>query len=255
MEYTYNSLRSLLEHTGMASYEVILVDDGSTDDTPRMLSKIQNILSVRNETNLGFAKACNKGSLHAKGEYLVFLNNDTEVFKDWLTSLVKLANGDETAGAVGGKLLFPDGTLQEAGSIIWSNGSTLGFGRGENPNDPEFCYVREVDFCSAAFLLVRTDIFLRLGGFDEIYSPAYYEDADLCMGIKSLGYRVMFHPDAKVTHYEYGTNLKARAVQLSLDNRGKFVEKWNERIEKQFAQKPENILFARDCRTGSRVWL
>jgi GT2 family glycosyltransferase len=252
-QYTYNCLRSLLENTEHVAYEVVTVDDGSTDETSQMLSMVKHIGVVKNKKNLGFSKACNEGAKYAKGDYILFLNNDTEVTKGWLDSMVKLIDADETIGAVGAKLVFSDGTLQEAGSIIWSDGLTLCYGRGEDPDAPEFSYIRDVDYCSAACLLIRKDLFVRLGGFDEIYSPAYYEDADLCLGVKSLGYRVVFHPEVKVIHHEFATSTKATAVQLYLSNQGKFAKKWNRTLEKQPPPRPEIILLARDSRPGSRV--
>src|SRR5205085_6064186 len=110
-----------------------------------------------------------------------------------------------STGAVGGKLVFPDGRLQEAGSIIWSDGSGDAYGRGGDPASPEFNFARPVDFCSGALLLTPRSLFERLGGFDERYRPAYYEDADYCARLWARGYTVRYEPAAVAIHHEFGS--------------------------------------------------
>lgn len=251
--HSYRCLQSILANTDEATYEVIVVDNGSSDETGELLSNSANIKVIRNQSNQGYLLACNQGAGSARGEYLLFLNNDTTVTRGWLESMTGLLDGDSTIGAVGAKLVFGNGALQEAGGIIWSDGSTAGYGRGEDPDDPEFCYRREVDYCSGACLLVRRDLFVNLGGFDETYSPAYYEDADLCLEIKRLGYRVVYQPEARIIHHEFGSGSKKKALDLYLRNMPLFAEKWGAVLAGQYSSHENDILCARESRLGKRI--
>src|SRR5436309_3300019 len=136
----------------------------------------------------------------------VFLNNDTVVLPGWLKALVETIERDERAGAVGSLFLYPDGRIQEAGAILWSNGEAFHYGWGRSPDDRRFTFAREVDYCSGASLLVRKDLFQRLGGSDRRYAPAYYEDADIAMGVRSLGYEVVYQPLSRLVQHESATD-------------------------------------------------
>ena len=227
--YTFQCLRSLMQQVDRNN-EIIVVNNGSRDETHRLLSYMKDTLTaINNAENLGFVKACNQGAAIARGKYLVFLNNDTVIQPGWLKHLVETVEADPAVGAVGSMLLYPDGRLQEAGGIIWKNGDGANYGRGEDPQNRRFRFAREVDYCSAASLLVRTDIFSKLGGFDERYSPAFYEDTDLCFGVRSLGYKVIYQPMSQVVHYEggsAGTDVQGGYKHYQLINRPKFVKKW-----------------------------
>jgi GT2 family glycosyltransferase len=251
--YTYLSLESLLGSEPELPFELVLVDNASTDETPALLKQLENVRVQVNERNLGFGDACNLGAKMARGEYVCFLNSDTLLTAGWLSALVRTIRSYPRCGAVGSKLVHPDGKLQEAGSIIWNDGSTCGFGRGADPLQPEFGYVREVDYCSAACLLVRKDLLLSLGGFDDRYAPAYYEDADLCVGIRQAGYKVVYQPNAVVYHVEFGSSDNSKAVNLQLRNRARFIAKWGDLLLEQSPPLPECLFFARDRRQGRRV--
>ena len=147
---------------------------------------------------------------------MCFLNNDTVVRGGWLEHLVITAEGDPKIGAVGAKLLYPDGRLQEAGNILWRDATGWNVGHAENPEDPRYNFLRDADYVSGAALLVRRELFERLGGFSEAYRPAYYEDADLCFGVRSLGYRVVYQPRAEVVHYEGVTSGDERAGRQAI---------------------------------------
>ncbi|MFH1968470.1 MAG: glycosyltransferase [bacterium] len=243
--FTINCLASIFINTDV-SYEVIIVDNGSKDKTKLLGKKLKNIKVIKNEKNMGFGKACNQGVKASKGKYVLFLNNDTIVTKGWLSSLVKSIENNSKYGAVGSKLIKPDGRLQEAGSIIYSNGFTKGYGRGENPEKPEFCFLREVDYCSAACLLVRRDLFNQIGGFDDIYSPARFEDVDICMEIRKRGYKVVYQPNSIVYHYEFGSSGSQEEVgELDGKNRIKFVEKWGDILKKEYNDSSLSELFLR----------
>lgn len=255
---TYQCLKSILEHTPSDLYEIILVDNASTDDTPRMLRQIENIEIIANSENLGFVAGCNKGSRAAQGEYILFLNNDTVVTEGWLTSLLSTFDQHDKVGAVGAKLVYPDGRLQEAGAIVWNDGTGWNYGRGDDPQRPEYNYVREVDYCSGACLLVRRELFERVGGFDPRFAPAYYEDVDLCFELRRLGYRTLYQPKAPVIHVEgatAGTDTNSGFKRFQEVNRAKFVEKHAVALALQHQQDAASVFRARERQSGERILL
>lgn len=249
---TFLSLASLLASAGVAM-ELVVVDNGSTDDTSALLGRCSGLEVHRNKENEGFVRAANAGAAKASGRYLLFLNNDAMVTPGALPALVSTIESYEGAGAVGAKLVWPNGRLQEAGSIIWKDGSAQAYGRGDDPNRPMYGYVREVDYCSGAALLVDRALFEELGRFDEGYGLAYYEDADLCMGIWSAGRKVVYQPKAVVVHHEYTTSTPALAYDLCQLNRPRFAHKWRGLLASRWPAAGENVLFARDRRDGDAL--
>jgi len=232
-KYTYCCLESILKNTDGVAYEVIVVDNGSSDETVEMLGKLENVNIIRNESNQGFALACNEGADKAKGDFVLFLNNDTTVTRGWLKSMVELISSNPTVGAVGAKLIYPDGRLQEAGGMIFSDGRGWNFGNGDDPYHEVYNKVGEVDYCSAACLLVRKTLFTALGGFDVRYAPAYYEEADLCFGLRKIGYQVLYNPEAVIIHHESitaGKDLTSGIRKYLETNRKKFSEKWEKEL-------------------------
>jgi cellulose synthase/poly-beta-1,6-N-acetylglucosamine synthase-like glycosyltransferase len=185
--YTSACLRSIAEHAGTIPFEIIIVDDGSTDATPQRLADVAGIRVVRNVENLGFVGSCNAGAAIAHGELLLFLNNDTRVTAGWLDALVHCLDSAPHAGLVGAKLVYPDGRLQEAGGIVFDDGSGWNYGRFDDPDHPRYAFRREADYCSGAAILLRGELFRRLGGFDTRYAPAYYEDTDLAFAVRTAG--------------------------------------------------------------------
>jgi GT2 family glycosyltransferase/glycosyltransferase involved in cell wall biosynthesis/SAM-dependent methyltransferase len=249
-EYLYQCLGSVFAHTEVP-YEVIVVDDFSQDVTPLLRQKIKNIKWVRNPNNLGFLRTANRGASLARGGYVLFLNNDVVVTPQWLSALLRTMEAYPGCGAVGAKLVRTDGTLQEAGSIIWQDGSVSGYGRGDNPWKPEYCYVREVDYCSAACLLVRRDLFEKLRGFDERYVPSYYEDSDLCFALWQAGYKTVLQAQVAVLHHEFVSHSHVGAQHAMEVNQPKFAEKWKQDLSQQHPC--GKTLLARDRRRGKRV--
>lgn len=237
--------------------QIVVVDDGSSDGTQEVLTKLQGLDYVRNKQNLGFIGACNRGAALARGKYVCFLNNDTQVREAWLDHLVSTAESDESIGAVGAKLVYPDGTLQEAGGILWRDASGWNYGRGENPKDSRFNYLREVDYCSGAALLVRRDILERIGGFSQDFAPMYYEDADLCMSVRALGYRVVYQPRSEVVHFEgatSGTDVSSGAKKYQEINRPKFAKKWAAVLAHHYENSPQRVpAAARRLRPGKTI--
>jgi O-antigen biosynthesis protein len=224
-DLTLACLRALAAQTELAT-EVIVVDNASTDETPELLSRIGGARIIRNDSNLGFTVSANLGAKAARGDFLLFLNNDAQLFPSSISHLVETIRRADSIGAVGGKLVFPDGRLQEAGAIIWSDGSCEAYGRRGDPAAPEFNFERRVDFCSAALLLTRRAAFESLGGLDERYRPAYYEDADYCVRLWMHGYSVAYQPKACAVHFEFGSAPSPEAgIDLQRERRPIFVSR------------------------------
>jgi GT2 family glycosyltransferase len=223
-DVTYNCLRALLKNTHGVPYEIIVADDCSSDLTANMESIIKNVHKVTTHANMRFLKNCNNAAQHANGEYIVLLNNDTQVQDNWLLPLVELMDNDGRTGVAGAKLLNPDGTLQEAGGILWDDGSAWNYGRGADPDRAEYNYVREVDYVSGAALMVRKSLWDELQGFDTLFSPAYCEDSDLCFSARSMGYKVLYQPKSVVVHFEglsHGTDTSSGLKQHQVENQKK----------------------------------
>jgi GT2 family glycosyltransferase/glycosyltransferase involved in cell wall biosynthesis len=214
--------------------EIIVVDDASTDETPAVLrrwtEREARVKVVRNEQNLRFLRACNRGARAATGDVLVFLNNDTLPQPGWLPPLLRLLVEHPAAGAAGGKLIYPDGRLQEAGGVIFADGSGWNVGRGDARTEHFlFDYVREVDYCSGALLATWRQLFLEEGGFDERFVPMYYEDTDYCFSLRAKGRKVYYQPASVVIHREggtAGTDITQGVKAYQAVNRERFLEKW-----------------------------
>ena len=251
--YTYACLKSILQNTKEIPFEIILIDDQSTDETSEMLKRISGIQIINNPINLGWVKNCNNAAHHAKGKYMLLLNNDTEVTEGWLSNLVEIAEGDDKVGVVGGKILYPDGRLQEAGSVMDAEGRGQSYGRFDDPARYEYNYVKETDFITGVCLLIGKDIFLKMGGFDERYAPAFYEEFDLEFAIREAGYKIMYQPRAVIVHHQtssYGPEIRD---SLSSCNHAKFMEKWVNQICKQIEQ--SDIFLARDRSKNKKIIL
>lgn len=226
-------LRAVADAGGETPFELILVDDGSTDDTPRVMPRIPGLRYQRTPRNLGFIGACRQGAAAARGEYLVFLNNDTAVQPGWLDALLATFRTHPDTGIAGARLLYPDGRLQEAGGVIYRDGGTGNVGRFEPPDHPAFCHVREVDYCSGAALAIARTLYEAVGGFDTTYGPAYYEDADLAMKVRAAGHKVRYQPASVVVHFEGGSSgtdplQGVKAYQTA--NRAKFLARWRDTL-------------------------
>lgn len=247
-QHTYTCLESVLKHTADIPYEVIIADDASSEDMELWDKYVKNIKLLRNKKNLGFLRNCNRAVKKVRGKYLVLLNNDTSVQAGWLAALVSLAEQDEKVGLVGSKLIYPDGRLQEAGGIIWRDGSGWNYGRGDDAAKPEYNYVKETDYCSAACVLIRKTAWQKAGGFDEQFAPAYYEDTDLAFRLRKLGYKVLYQPQAVVVHEEgisHSTDIQRGTKKYQAVNQKKFVQKWRTILRDHFAS-GKNVFQARD---------
>jgi GT2 family glycosyltransferase len=239
LQLTQQCLQAVWANTGTEiKYEIIVVNNASTDGTAAYLQRLEKRVKViTNKKNDGFVSACNRGAATANGKYLVFLNNDTIPQRGWLAGLVSLARSEEKIGVVGAQLLYPNGNLQEAGGIIWRDGTGANYGRGDDPAKRKYNRVREVDYCSGACLLIKADLFREIGGFDKAFAPGYFEDADFCFTARKNGWRVMYSPQAKVIHLEgatAGTDLNQGMKNYQAINRPKFVAKWYQELTNQY---------------------
>lgn len=246
-KYTLKCIISILNNIDNLSYEIIIADDMSTDLTKYIKYFFKNIIVSKNKGYHGFITNCNKAALLAKGKYIHFLNNDIIVQKGWLNNLVTLIESDEKIGMVGSKLLYQDNTLQEAGGIIWRDGSGYNYGRGNNPKLPEYNYVKEVDYISGCSILVKKSLWEEIGGFDKRYIPAYYEDTDFAFEVRNHGYKVMYQPKSEVVHLEgisNGKSVNSGLKKYQLKNRWIFKKKWDKLLKKQFVN--PNLFNARD---------
>lgn len=253
-DYTYHCLESILRHSGSVSYEILLADDCSTDLTKEIEKIITGIHVIRNQTNLRFLLNCNNAAAQAKGKYILFLNNDTQVQADWLHPLVELMESDQTVGLTGSKLVYSNGHLQEAGGIFWNDASAWNYGHMQNPEDPEYNYVKEVDYISGASLMIRRSLWEEIGGFDQRFVPAYYEDSDLAFEVRRHGYRVVYQPLSVVVHFEgvsNGTDITSGQKAYQTVNQQKFYEKWKDVLAKDHFPNGENVFLAKD-RSRSR---
>ena len=233
LELTLGCLHALAASGDATAFEVIVVDDCSGDDSPRVLPEISGLRYHRNAENLGFIGACNAGAALARGEFIVFLNNDTTVQPGWLDALLDTFARFPDTGLAGSRLVYPDGRLQEAGGVIFRDGSCWSYGRFEDPDHPRYGHVREADYCSGAALAIPRRLFDELGGFDRHYAPAYYEDTDLAMRVRRAGLKVRYQPASLVVHHEgasAGTDLGAGMKAHQRHNREKFLARWRETL-------------------------
>jgi GT2 family glycosyltransferase len=228
-DYTLHCLRSIQNSHNRVPFEVIVIDDCSPDNSAELLAEVRGIRLLRNERNLGFLRTCNKAAQAARGAYLLFLNNDTQVMPLWLDELYDVFATTDRVGLAGSKLVFADGSLQEAGGMIWNDASGTNYGRGDDPDRPEYNYLRDVDYCSGASIMVPRAVFEQLGGFDLAFAPAYYEDTDLAFAVRKLGLRVIYQPFSCVIHFEgitSGTDLTQGIKSYQVVNQKKFLAKW-----------------------------
>lgn len=257
VEYTRKCLQALEKNSSAGTYELIVVNNASTDGTADFLKSLNGQGTViTNTENVGFTKACNQGARAARGEFVLFLNNDTEPRSGWIEGLIDASRSDPKAGIVGSELVYPDGRLQEAGGIIFSDGSGWNYGRFDDPDHPRYQYLREVDYVSGASLLIRRSLLEDLHYFDEQYSPGYYEDTDLCFQARTAGYKVVYCPFSRVVHHEgisSGTDLSRGMKKYQLINKEKFVTKWASVLKSQFPPGLKNVVPASERGVKSNI--
>ena len=231
--------------------EVLVIDDASRDGTNRYLREMASshewIQVLHNAENEGYLGSVNLGAKAAAGDILVFLNNDTISLGDWLSPLLRTFSAIADVGVVGGKLLYPDGRVQEAGGVVFSDGSAAKFGVFDpDSTAPLYNFVRDVDYCSGALLATPRALFEQLGGFDPAFAPGYYEDTDYCFRVREQGLRVLYQPASVIVHAEgatAGRDVTTGMKRYQVLNHQRFVERWHDVLKTRPARPAEPFDF------------
>lgn len=256
-DWPIRALTALEEHT-LVPFEVTLVDNDSWDGTGELLEDlVDGATIIRNRKNLGFAGAANQAAERARAPYLCFLNPDCLVTPGWFRPLRDALARRGIAAAIP-RFVDPGGEVQEAGSVVDRQGWTEAVGRGASAADPSFLFPRVVDYGSAACLVIRRADFLKVGGFDPVYHPAYCEDVDLAFRLAELGLRTIYEPRATVIHAGSVSTDTVRRDRLIERNRRILLKRWGERLADrppltELEDNPLRLLALRDAPCVDRV--
>jgi GT2 family glycosyltransferase len=236
LKITLECLLSISAHSDSSvSYEIIVANDASTDETAQIIESIPNLRFIHNESNLGFLRNCNSALEHVQGNYVLYLNNDVQVSAGWLKTLLETFESYPNVGAVGPRFLYPSGHLQEAGAAFRPDGMADMVGLNEDASQARFSYARRVDYVSGACLMLPAKLVKKLEGFSEDYLPCYCEDSDLCLRVQEAGYFVYCNPASTVIHHlskttgEINTNFKMHCITNNLVT---LQNKWQHRLER-----------------------
>ncbi len=253
IDLTLQTLLFLSGSTGV-SFEVILIDNASHDATRQIEAQVPGLVVIRNTLNLGFVAASNQGIAAARGRHVLLLNNDVVLPPNALALAAARLDSDPGIGVVGARVVRSHGQLQEAGCLLFQDGSALGYGRDRDPHEAEFGFLREVDFVSGLFLMTPRAVLQQLGPLDPDFAPAYYEDTDYCVRVWEAGLRVVYDPAVVVVHLEYGSSRNPDAPRaLMRRNREIFVSKHREFLATRQLPHPSRALAGRSARRRTRV--
>jgi GT2 family glycosyltransferase len=251
--------------SGAAGLEVLVVDDATPglgrEQLEALTATVPGARSLVNEANLGFLATATRGAAEAAGVLLVLLNNETLVLPGWLQALLSTFREHPAAGVVGGRLVYPDGRLQEAGGLVFRDGSAAKFGYGDaDPDGPMYTFLRETDYVSGALLATPRALFEASGGLDPVYGFGYYEDTDYCFRVREAGRLVLYQPAATIIHVEgatAGTDPSAGPKRAQVANQSLFRERWAEVLrgmpERPRTARPEDWYAAAVGRRGSEA--
>ena len=258
VDYTLRCLASIAAAPPVTPFEVLVADDATPGQDVLALEKVAGLRFIRWPENMGFLRSCNAAAKLANGDFLFFLNNDTELLPGAVDALVDLFDARPDAGMVGSKLIYPDGRLQEAGGIIWRDASAWNYGNQADPQRPEFNYVREVDYISGAAIMLPRALWEKMGGFDEHFLPAYCEDSDLAFRLREAGWKVLYQPRSVVIHHEgitNGTDTSQGVKAHQITNTQRLRERWRATLERDHLPNGERVLRARDRSLTRRLTL
>jgi GT2 family glycosyltransferase len=223
-----------LGSVGIGEFEVVVVDDGSSDETPRLLDSLRTqVKAVRHSSNQGFSTSCNDGAAVASGEYLVFLNNDTVPQPGWLEALVEFTDSHAHAAVVGSKLLYPDNTVQHAGVVICQDRYPRHIYTGFPAEHSAVTKSRQFQIVTAACMLVRRQAFMAAGGFDTAFRNGF-EDVDLCLRLREAGQEVHYCAKSIVQHLE---SVSPGRFKRDHENISLYRERWMGRVQ------PDDVMY------------
>jgi GT2 family glycosyltransferase len=239
--HAYHTLQCLLSVLDMvdSQTEVIVFDNGSSDETAELLKRFDNLVIGSIKDNVGFVRGMNAATKYAKGKYMALLNNDARLISGSIAKAADAFEATPSCGYMGFRVMHANGGLQEAGCMIFQDGTTSCYLRYHSHHDPRALFRRDVDFCSGVFFIVEREIFTKMGGFDEYYVPAYYEETDLCMRLRQSGLRCVYYPNFLVEHFEFGSGSSSNAARTLISkNRTKFLNRWlTKLVEQGFTEK------------------
>ncbi|MBV7540375.1 glycosyltransferase [Acidovorax sp. sic0104] len=218
------TLQALADQQGVR-FETVVVDNASSDHTPQLLERLRGAQILRNAGNLGFLRAARQGAQAARGRYLAFLNSDAILQEGALHETLRLMRANPGIGALGARVVLTTGGLQEAGNLLFDDGSAGGIGRGEDAFHHGALAARDTDYVSGVFLVTPAPVWRMLDGFDEAFAPAYYEDTDYCLRVWQAGLRVVYAPSVLLEHLEWGSATGSSATELMERNRQLFSER------------------------------
>jgi GT2 family glycosyltransferase len=188
-----------------------IVDNASGKETLDYLTNLERtyekVFSIRNSENRGFAKACNQAIEYFNENMfpdfdVLITNSDIEMLSDCIKNLYQCAYSDENIGIVGGKLLFPDGTIQHAGAFLNVSGCGQHIGAGVDINTSIlFKERKEMEYCTGALFYIKNDVLCKIKGFDERFFM-YFEEVSFCYDARKYGFKTIFEPSATAIHYE-----------------------------------------------------
>ena len=227
------TLRSISLHGPLhIPFEVIVVlNQPIVHEESHLDDLVNGVRFIPSAANLGLAGAANRGRNVARGELLIVLHDDAEVESGWMEALVDTADAHPTAGAIGGKVLYPDGRLQNAGMILWRDATSSPPWFGERPPPSAFDRMRVVDYCGTSSLLVRADVWDDIGGLDERFYPVYYVDVDLAMAIRQRGLVVLYQPQSRILHHSGASGSSRWRSFVGARNRQLFIDKWGSALD------------------------
>jgi GT2 family glycosyltransferase/glycosyltransferase involved in cell wall biosynthesis len=236
-----------------ANIEVILIDCGSTDETLNIRHYVRGAIYLRFDIDISYLRSRNVALHIAKTDMVLYLHNDIELAPGAITAALRRMESDPKIGSIGGMIIGSHGVLQEAGGIVWRDGTTQGYMRDASPLTPEANFTRDVDFCSGIFLMARRALLDELEGFDEELESGHYADIDLCVRINRAGFRVVYDPSVVLYHLDQDTAQDSYVQAADVDYIGfVFAQKQADYLMSRHAHSDQTQVYARTTDTSQR---